>query len=63
MPDFEKQNFIVHHTAKFYIEFYIEQTKSLATRLLKNSMKKGSSEAEIDELVKKLLTREKYFSH
>jgi hypothetical protein len=59
MPDFAAQNFIVHHLATFAIE----QTKKLAKRLLENGMKKGASDAEIEELVRKLLTRETYFSH
>jgi hypothetical protein len=54
MQDFAAQNFIVHHLAKFAIE----QTKKLAKRLLENGMKKGASDTEIEELIKKLLTRE-----
>lgn len=59
MPAFEAQNFVLHHAAKFAIE----QTKTLATRLLKNGMKRGASDADVEDLVKKLLTRETYFSH
>jgi hypothetical protein len=56
MPEFAAQNFIVNNLAKFPIE----QTKKLAKRLLQ---KEGASEAQIEELIKKLLTRETYFSH
>jgi hypothetical protein len=59
MQEFAAQNLIVHHLAKFAIE----QTKKLAKRLLENGMKRGASDDEIEELIKKLLTRETYFSH
>ena len=59
MPDFAPQNVLLHHCAKFAIE----QTKKLAKRLLEKGMKKGAPPAEIEELIKKLLTRETYFSH
>jgi hypothetical protein len=59
MPEFANQNFVVHHLATFGIE----QTKKLATRLLKNGMKKNAADTEIEDLIKKLLTRETYFSH
>jgi hypothetical protein len=58
-PEFEQQNFILHHAAKYAIE----QTKKLATRLLKRGMKSAATDAEIDDLVGKLLTRDVYFSH
>jgi hypothetical protein len=53
------QNFVLHHAAKYAIQ----QTKKLAKRLLQNGMKKGASDAEIEELLSKLLTRDMYFSH
>jgi hypothetical protein len=59
MPDFEKQNYILHHLAKYALE----QTKKLATRLLRNGMKKDAPDDKIEELVRKLSTRETYFSH
>jgi hypothetical protein len=58
-PEFEAQNFVLHHAAKYALE----QTRKLATRLLKNGIKKGESDASVEELVRKLLTRETYFSH
>lgn len=48
-PEFATQNFIVHHAAIFAIE----QTRKLATRLLKNGVKRGATDAEIEGLVKK----------
>ncbi|MGH7878370.1 MAG: SDH family Clp fold serine proteinase, partial [Candidatus Binataceae bacterium] len=59
MLDFEKQNFVLHHMAKNALD----QTKKLATRLLKNGMKKGAPDNVVDDLVNKLLTRQTYFSH
>ena len=58
-PSFAAQNLILHQYAKFAIE----QTRKLATRLLKNGMKKGATDAEVDDLVNKLLTRQTYYSH
>jgi ATP-dependent protease ClpP protease subunit len=58
-PTFATQNKIAHEIAKDLIK----QTEKLATRLLKNGMKKGAPDAEIDALIKKLSTRDVYFSH
>ena len=56
---FATQNLVLHQFAKFAIE----QTRKLASRLLKNGMKKGADDAEIEKLVDKLLTRQTYLSH
>jgi serine dehydrogenase proteinase len=58
-PTFANQNLVLHQFAKFVIE----QTRKLATRLLKNGMKKGVDDADIEQLVNKLLTRQTYYSH
>ena len=58
-PEMEKENFVLHHAAKFAIE----QTRKLATRLLENGVMKGRPREEVKELVETLLTRETYFSH
>jgi hypothetical protein len=58
-PEMAAQNYVLHHTAKYAIQ----QTRKLAKRLLQSGMKKGASEAEIEDLLSKLLTRDTYFSH
>jgi len=58
-PSYATQNQYLHQFAKDSIK----QTEKLATRLLKNGIKRGAPDAEIDAFVKKLLTRDVYFSH
>lgn len=55
----KQQNFALHKLALYAIE----QTKSLATRLLTEGMMKDRTKAEIEETVKNLSSREKFFSH
>lgn len=55
----EKENFVFHMNGKFALQ----QTKSLAERLLREGMFKGKPEPEIQALVHKLASRDAYFSH
>jgi hypothetical protein len=59
MDEVAKQNFVLHEAAKYAIE----QTRKLASRLLKKGMMHSASDDEIKGLVSKLLTRDVFFSH
>lgn len=54
-----KQNFPLHK----YGEFALQQTRTLARKLLTNGMLKGKAAADIDTVVQKLSSRDVYFSH
>ena len=58
-PEIAKQNFPLH----MYGVFALKQSQALATKLLKEGMLKGASDADIDALVKKLSSRDVYASH
>lgn len=58
-PEVKQQNFALHMLAWYAVE----QTKALATRLLKNGMMKGKADADIDATVQALATKDKFFSH
>ena len=58
-PRVEKDNFVLHMNGKYALQ----QTKSLAERLLRDGMMKGKPEAEIKAVVQKLASRDSYFSH
>ncbi len=57
--DFKSQNYILHH---FAIDA-LKQTKGLTKVLLSSGMLQGKPEAEIENVVASLCTRDKYFSH
>jgi hypothetical protein len=59
MPEVAAQNLILHHLGKFALE----QTKKLATNLLTTGMMKGRPDADVVEVVSKLLSRDEYPSH
>jgi Serine dehydrogenase proteinase len=54
-----KNNFPLHMIGKYALQ----QTKSLAKRLLADGMMKGRPDAEIDGVVQTLASRDKYHSH
>ncbi len=54
-----QQNFALHKLALYAIE----QTKKLATSLLTEGMMFGRDESEISETVRKLASRDEFFSH
>lgn len=54
-----KQNFSLHK----FGEYALNQSKKLAKTLLSNGMMKGKLEKDIDDVVRKLSTRDVYFSH
>jgi hypothetical protein len=58
-PQLAAQNFVLHQAG----QFSVEQTRKLATRLLKKGMMIDRSDDEIGALVEKLLTRDLYPSH
>ncbi|HEY3777067.1 MAG TPA: hypothetical protein VGL35_03335 [Rhizomicrobium sp.] len=58
-PRIEKDNFVLHKSG----HFALQQTKSLAKRLLMEGMFKGKAEADVDALVQKLASRDYYYSH
>lgn len=58
-PEIAKQNFPLHKAGVFALQ----QTKALAKRLLTNGMMKGKPEPDIDETIKKLSSRDHFFSH
>jgi hypothetical protein len=58
-PEIAKQNFPLHKAGVFGLQ----QTKALAKRLLTDGMMKGKPEPEIDETIKKLSSRDHFFSH
>lgn len=58
-PRVEQENFALHMNGKYGIQ----QTKSLAKRLLRDGMLKGKPEDDIEMLVQKLASRDSYFSH
>ncbi|MGC9368584.1 MAG: SDH family Clp fold serine proteinase [Paracoccaceae bacterium] len=55
----KQQNFALHKLALYAIE----QTKSLATRLLSEGMMKHRRPEEIEDTVEKLASRKRFFSH
>jgi ClpP class serine protease len=55
----KQQNFALHKLAIYAIE----QTKKLATTLLRNGMMQGADEDEIGLTVQKLASRDEFFSH
>jgi hypothetical protein len=58
-PAVAPQNLIMSQAA----HFAIDQTRKLATHLLKQGMMSKRPDKEISEVVEKLLTRQTYFSH
>ncbi|MFV1655253.1 MULTISPECIES: SDH family Clp fold serine proteinase [unclassified Phaeobacter] len=58
-PTVAAQNFALHKLAMYAIE----QTKKLAKSLLSGGMMSGRPEAEIDETIRKLASRDEFFSH
>ena len=58
-PEIAAKNFALHKTG----EYALQQTQSLASRLLANVMMKGKSQQEIDDVVKRLSSRDTYASH
>jgi hypothetical protein len=58
-PEIAAQNFVLHMSG----QFALQQTKSLAKRLLMQGMLKGRPEPEVDVVVQKLSSRDSYFSH
>jgi ClpP class serine protease len=58
-PEIAKQNFPLHKAGVFALQ----QTKALAKRLLTDGMMKGKPMPEIEETVKKLSSRDHFFSH
>jgi hypothetical protein len=54
-----KTNFALHEMGKYALL----QSRSLASRLLAAGMMKGKQQAEIDDCVRKLASRDTYFSH
>jgi Serine dehydrogenase proteinase len=58
-PQFAAANFPMHKIGVYALQ----QTSALAKRLLTNGMMKGRPEAEIDETVQKLSSRDHSFSH
>ncbi len=58
-PTIATQNFILHK----YGEYALNQSKDLAKRLLTDGMMAGQAKADIDETVKKLASRDVFFSH
>ncbi|HEX3912216.1 MAG TPA: hypothetical protein VHW71_01805 [Steroidobacteraceae bacterium] len=57
--EIKKTNFPLH----MFGVFALAQTKALAKRLLAQGMMKGRPDTEIDETIKKLATRDHFFSH
>jgi hypothetical protein len=57
--EIKKQNFALHK----FGEFALTQTKNLAKKLLSNGMLKGRLPEEIDEVIRKLASRDVYASH
>ena len=55
----KKGNFPLH----MHGVYALKQTQALATKLLRNGMMKGQEEAEIDDVVKRMSSREIYASH
>lgn len=53
------QNFALHKLALYAIE----QTKKLANSLLKSGMMSGRDDAEIEDTIRKLASRDEFFSH
>lgn len=58
-PNIATSNFPLH----MYGTYALQQTRALATRLLKEGMLKGKSDAEIDVVVQSMSSRDKYASH
>jgi len=58
-PKIAEQNFPLHMMG----HFALQQSKSLAMRLLTAGMMKGKAAAEIEDCVRKLASRDTYFSH
>lgn len=58
-PRVEQDNFVLHMNGKYALQ----QTKSLAERLLRDGMLKEKPEEQIKSLVQKLASRDSYFSH
>ena len=58
-PEIAAQNFVLHKAGVFALQ----QTKALAERLLTNGMMKGKPPTEIAETIKKLSSRDHFFSH
>jgi hypothetical protein len=59
LPEIAKQNFTLHK----YGEFSLQQTRTLAKKLLSAGMMKGRAPADVEEVVAKLSSRDVYFSH
>jgi hypothetical protein len=58
-PEIAAQNFVLHKAGVFALQ----QTQALAERLLTNGMMKGKPATEIAETIKKLSSRDHFFSH
>jgi hypothetical protein len=58
-PQIAAQNFPLHKCG----EFALQQSRTLAKKLLTNGMMMGESPATIDDVVAKLSSRDVYFSH
>jgi ClpP class serine protease len=58
-PAMAAQNLVLHR----YGQFALQQSKALAERLLTDGMMKGQAKATIEETVKKLSSRDVFFSH
>ena len=58
-PEIRKQNFVLHQTGVYALQ----QTRSLAEKLLSKGMMKGVSPKRIKRVVRALSTRERFFSH
>jgi ClpP class serine protease len=54
-----EQNFPLHK----YGEYALQQSRTLAKKLLSSGMMKGKTPAQVDEVVAKLSSRDVYFSH
>jgi hypothetical protein len=58
-PQIAAQNFPLHK----YGEYALQQSRTLAKKLLASGMMKARTPAEIDDVVAKLSSRDVYFSH
>lgn len=58
-PQIAAQNFPLH----MHGQWALQQSKTLATRLLLNGMMKGKPRAEVDDTIQKLCSRDVYFDH